>query len=318
VSEHAHEATNRGADTAAGRPQAGAGAPAPTALLRLQGTIGNRAVARMLQRQQAASATGFDAADVEALTAYGEVFKLRQELSAGGGPEGAARLADAKRTAIVKLAVSQVGKVLDEPGPDGNKKGWERLREFYRVACPSYTPQYDKGIKGVGMWAGQKALGESREGLPWSWCAIFGVWAIHQITGIGWFAGKPIGLGELHTFTGKPEDDAAAVKPGDMIARREVWQIEGREKRSDEKALYHHALVASVDTSNPAKPEVTTVNGNGFKQGISLRTEPVRNYLGYYDSLSETDWGKYEQQIRKKYGWAVEAREKAGLAGVSQ
>jgi hypothetical protein len=50
---------------------------------------------------------------------------------------------------------------------------------------------YDIGIRTVGMWPAQQP-GQPRSG-PWSWCAIFGVWAIHQITGIGWFAGIPIG-----------------------------------------------------------------------------------------------------------------------------
>jgi hypothetical protein len=292
-------------------------APAPTPhgrLLRLQRTAGNRAVGRLLQRETAAPE--LDQADLDALQAYSEVFKLQQEASAGGGD--AAQLAQAKRAAIVKLALSQVGKVRDEAGPDGNKKGWERLREFYRVACPSYTPQYDVGIKGVGMWAGQKKKGDTKKGLPWSWCAIFGVWAIHQITGIGWFAGKPLGLGKLHTFRGPPEADAAAVQPGDMIARKEKWEIEGRAKREDEDALYHHALVASVDTSDPANPQVTTINGNGYYQGIATKTDPLRNYLGFYDALSETNWETHAEKIRKDYGWAVKAREKAGLPGVSQ
>jgi hypothetical protein len=271
----------------------------------------------MLQRESSAPAESLDAADVEALNAYSDVFKLQQE-GAAGDADHATRLAAAKRAAIVKLALSQVGKVLDERGPDGNKKGWARLREFYRVACPSYVPQYDIGIKGVGMWAGQKTASDPRTG-PWSWCAIFGVWAIHQITGIGWFAAKPIGLGKLHTFTGKPEVDAQAVNPGDMIARKEKWDIEHRKQQDDETAVYHHALVASVNAQDdPKNPQVTTVNGNAMKQGIELRTEPLRNYLGFYDSLSETDSTKYEKQIRKDYSWAVEAREKAGLAGVSQ
>ena len=63
---------------------------------------------------------------------------------------------------------------------------------------------------------------------------------------------------------------------------------------------------------------MTTINGNGWKQGIAPRTEPLKNYLGFYDALSETDWERYEKQIRKDYGWAVKAREKAGVAGVSQ
>ena len=304
-------------DAQAAPPQAEAtatGAGSQALLLGLQRTVGNRAVSRMLQRQAAAA---FDEADVAALKAYGKVFELQQE-RATSGVDNTTQLADAKRAAIVALARSQIGKVLDEPGPDGYKKGWERLREFYRVACPSYVPQYDIGIKGVGMWAGQNKKDDSREGLPYSWCAIFGVWAIHQITGIGWFAGTPIGLGPVHGFTGKPEVDAAAVKPGDIIVRKEAWQLEGREKGEKELPLNHHALVGSVDVTDPRNPKVTTINGNGWKQGIEPRTEPLRNYVGYYDSLSETDWEKSAQQIRKKYGWAVKEREKAGLAGVSQ
>jgi hypothetical protein len=305
-------AENDGRAPATAAPAAPAREDPRARLLRLQRTAGNRAVVRMLQREAAPAAAELDAADMDALKAYSDLHKLQQQ----GGDE--AQLADAKRAAIVKLALSQVGKVLDEPGPDGGKKGWERLREFYRVACPSYTPAYDVGIKGLHMWAGQKAAGESKQGLPWSWCAIFGVWAIHQITGIGWFAGTPIGLGKLISFTGRPEADAEAVQPGDMIVRKEKWVIEGRPRDKDEDYLNHHALVAAVDTTDPANPQVTTVNGNGVKQGIATKTDPLKNYLGYYDSLSETDWDKYDEQLRKKYGWAVKAREKAGLPGVSQ
>jgi hypothetical protein len=106
-----------------------------------------------------------------------------------------------------------------------------------------------------------------------------------------------------------------------MIARKEQWVIEHREQTDEEKKrgpVYHHALVAWVNTDNPQRPVVTTVNGNAWRQGIELRPEPITNYLGFYDSLSETDGDKYEKQIRQEFGWAVKAREQAGLPGVSR
>lgn len=285
-------------------PVPAAAEPAPQASLaglvtRLQRTAGNRAVVRLLAREPAAPpAATLDQADIEALQAYGKVHQLAQ---AGAD---AATSAPAKREAIVKLALSQVGKVRDEDRGDGKKIGAERLKEFYRVACPSYHPGYDYGIERVGMWAAQTKDDRTKTGKPWSWCAIFGVWAIRQITGIGSFAGEPIGLGKVKFFTGKPERDAAAVKPGDLICRKEQYAIEKREKPPDADNLNHQCLVASVDASDPLQPKVTTVNGNGYYQAIHVRTEPLSYYWGYYDSLSETDVGAYEERLKKRYGHA--------------
>lgn len=269
-------------------PQAEAAEPAaaePAAaslqglVTRLQRTAGNRAVVRMLAREAAPPPVeALDQADLDALQAYGKVFQLQQS-----GAD-AASSAPAKREAIVKLALSQVGKVRDEDRGDGKKKGAERLKEFYRVACPSYKPWYDYGIERVGGWAGQTPQDHTKTGKPWSWCAIFGVWAIHQITGVGTFAGKPYGLGPAIMFSQKGAKDN--VKPGDIIVRREQYDIEGREK--DKDPLNHQCLVANVDRSDPKKPTVTTINGNGYYQAIHVRTEPLSYYSGYYDSLSET------------------------------
>jgi hypothetical protein len=310
VSEHARAEPQAepAPPSAAERPPA---ASLPGLVTQLQRTAGNRAVVQLLARAPAAPpAEALDQKDMDALQAYGKVFQLQQS-----GAD-AATTAPAKREAIVKLALSQVGKVRDEDRGDGKKKGAERLKEFYRVACPSYNPSYDKGIETPGMWAGQQKKGDSREGLPWSWCAIFGVWAIRQITGIGSFAGQPIGLGPVHRFLKlKPEERAAAVKPGDLICRREEYEIKGQPKPEPFKPLNHQCLVASVDDSG-AEPKVTTINGNGYYQEIHVRTEPLSYYWGYYDSLSQTDVEAYEKRIRKDYGWAVKLREKAGLPGV--
>ena len=268
---------------------------------RLQRTAGNRAVVRMLAREAAPTpAATLDQADLEALQAYGKVHQL-----AVAGAD-AASSAPAKREAIVKLALSQVGKVRDEDRGDGKKKGAERLKEFYRVACPSYQPFYDYGIERVGGWAGQTKKDHTKTAKPWSWCAIFGVWAIRQITGIGSFAGEPIGLGKVHYLKGKPERDAAAIQPGDMICRREQYAIEGRDKPPGVDNLNHQCLVASVSTDDPAKPTVTTINGNGPYQSIYVRTEPLSWYWGYYDSLSETNVEAFEAKL-------AQDREKRGL-----
>ena len=246
---------------------------------RLQRTAGNRAVVRLLAREAAAPpAATLDQADLEALQAYGKVHQL-----AVAGAD-AATSAPAKREAIVKLALSQVGKVRDKDRGDGKKVGAERLKEFYRVACPSYQPWYDYGIERVGGWAGQTPTDHTKTAKPWSWCAIFGVWAIHQITGVGTFAGKPNGLGRPIYFSEKGAKEN--VKRGDMIVRREQYDIEGREK--DKDPLNHQCLVADVDRSDPKKPAVTTINGNGPSQSIYVKTEPLSWYSGYYDSLSET------------------------------
>ena len=236
-------------------PQAEAAAPAaaepapaaalPGLVMRLQRTAGNRAVVRMLARE-AAPVAELDQADLEALQAYGKVFALQQS-----GAD-AASSADAKREAIVKLALSQVGKVRDEDRGDGKKKGAERLKEFYRVACPELHARVrlrDRDAR--HCWAAQTPKDLTKTAKPWSWCAIFGVWAIRQITGIGSFAGEPIGLGKVHYFTGKPARDAAAVQKGDLICRKEQYAIEGKEKPPDVDNLNHQCLVASVNAEDP-------------------------------------------------------------------
>jgi hypothetical protein len=261
-------------------------------MLALQRAVGNRAVGRLIQRQSATAPT-WDEAEVEALVSYSRSREAAIASAAAPGDSGLKDAAKAaRREAIVKLALSQVGKVIDEPGPDGNKVGWERLREFYRVACPSYQPWYDWGIKTVNMWAGQKPGDDpkkDRQGKPWSWCAIFGVWAINSITGVGKFAVNPIGLGPVH-YLSKHKTRLAraqAVQPGDMICRKEEWQIAGKtEKPEGVDNLNHQCLVASVDLSNEADPQVTTVNGNGVKQAIYVRTESIDRYWGYYNALT--------------------------------
>jgi hypothetical protein len=277
-------------------PTTAQAAPAPSMhglVTRLQRTAGNRAVVRLLAREAAPAAAAIDQADIDALLAYRQVFELAQ---AGAD---AASSAPAKRAAIVKLALSQVGKVRDEDRGDGKKVGAERLKEFYRVACPSYTPAYDYGIERVGMWAAQTAKDKTKDHKPWSWCAIFGVWAIRQITGIGSFAGAPLGLGKVHYLSGK---DASGPQPGDLICRKEQYAIDKREKPADAQELNHQCLVAAVDRTDPGAPKVTTVNGNGPYQSIYTRTEPLSWYWGYYDSLSETDVGAFEEGLKKRYG----------------
>jgi hypothetical protein len=251
----------------------------PGLVRHLQRTAGNRAVVRMLSREPAAvAAPALDQADMTALEAYGKVHQL-----AVTGAD-AATSGPAKRDAIVKLALSQVGKVRDEDRGDGKKVGAERLKEFYRVACRGYKEWYAYGIERVGGWAGQTPTDHTKTAKPWSWCAIFGVWAIHQVTGVGSFAGKPYGLGPPISFSEKGAKDR--VKRGDIIVRREQYDIEGREK--DKDPLNHQCLVGDVDRSDPKKPMVTTINGNGPYQSIYVKTEPLSWYSGYYDSLSET------------------------------
>ena len=292
-----HQHANAAENTA--QTQVAAATPAPASfgerVLALQRMAGNRAVSQLVQRETAAAAQpSWDPAEFEALLAYSRSREAAIASRAAPGDLGLKSEAEAsQRAAIVKLAESQVGKVLDVPGPDGFKVGWERLREFYRVACPSYHPGYDWGIKTVNMWAGQKEGDDpklDRAGKPWSWCAIFAVWAIHQITGIGQFKEVPIGLGKVHFLVnlGTPLERAQAVKPGDIICRKEEWQIAGLPKKPEGvQNLNHQCLVKSVDVSNENDPQVTTINGNGLKQAIHIRTEPLSRYWGFYNSFSQ-------------------------------
>jgi hypothetical protein len=262
----------------------------------LQRTAGNRAVGRLLQREAATEAPATETwseAEIEAILLTNRARTMAHQ---GGDP---AEVAAAKRAAIVKLAMSQVGKVEDRDRGDHKKVGAERLKEFYRVAYAGYNPSLDYGIEHVGLYAGMTDTDRAKKGKPWSWCAIFGVWAIRSVTGIGSFAETPIGLGPVHFFKRSLQDTAAAIKPGDMIIRKEPYEIAGKPKEPDAQDLNHQCLVASIDSSDPAHPTVTTVNGNGEWQRIHVRTEPLSYYKGWYDSLSQTNLEAFEKELGK-------------------
>jgi hypothetical protein len=114
------------------------------------------------------------------------------------------------------------------------------------------------------------------------------MWAIHQVTGRGTFAGAPIGIGPVIPFYSKqtPLQHAQAVKPGDMIVRREQWDIDRQTKPDDKDPVNHQCLVTAVDVTDPMRPMVTTINGNGPWQAIHVRTERLSHYSGYYNALT--------------------------------
>jgi hypothetical protein len=136
---------------------------------------------------------------------------------------------DAKRQAIVDLAVSQAGTVVSVNRGDNSKIGWERIARFYEVAqeeyngsdqfkrtrdtegAPTDTPTETdlKKSKLAGIKAANKFANDKTG--DWSWCGIFTVWAIRSILGKGSWNAGPQGFGEKKTT------DLTNAKKGDII-----------------------------------------------------------------------------------------------------
>ena len=165
---------------------------------------------------------------------------------------------EAQRDAIVSIALGEVGKVLDTDRGDGRKVGADRLKTYYRETVPGYTPEvYDKGIETPGWWPGGSTAHEQVG--AWSWCGIFATWAIRQVTGIGGWAGGPLGFS---LFIGDPK----LAQKGDLLYKK--------------GGLQHRCIVVANDGAN-----VTTVNGNGKAQAIHVQTLPISEYHGFHDVL---------------------------------
>jgi hypothetical protein len=102
-----------------------------------------------------------------------DVEELGEAVAAGGAARNEGE--EAARSAIVSIALGEVGKVLDTDRGDGKKVGAERLRTYYRETVPDYTPEvYDKGIDSPGWFPGGTQAKEQRG--AWSWCGIYATW----------------------------------------------------------------------------------------------------------------------------------------------
>jgi Putative peptidoglycan binding domain len=200
-----------------------------------------------------------DGATLEERMQQKDVAELGEAVAAGSSARSEGE--EAARSAIVSIALGEVGKVLDTDRGDGKKVGAERLRTYYRETVPDYTPEiYDKGIDTPGWYPGGTQAKEQRG--AWSWCGIYATWAIRQVTGVGGWAGGPLGF---PVWVGDPK----LAQKGDLLYKK--------------GGLQHRCIVVANDGTN-----VTTVNGNGVAQAIHVQTLPVSEYHGFHDVLKAT------------------------------
>lgn len=217
----------------------------------------------------------------------------RKEVARGGGS------AFATRQQIVSLAQSQVGKVFSSDRGDGKKHGWERILRYYEVAYegtmaeikekgkPTMTQpffssnfgenteeiagkdQTDKGLPQPvkdTMAAGKFSF--PNPGGPWSWCAIFAMWAIRAVTGNGRWDGK------VNDLEWVADPKLTNAKRGDLLY-----------VKSDNQ---HHCILAEEpDPANPDGP-YETIEGNLEAQEIRRDKRWVSaNLRGYYKAVKD-------------------------------
>ncbi|MBV9210621.1 MAG: DUF4157 domain-containing protein [Acidobacteria bacterium] len=214
----------------------------------------------------------------------------RKEVERGGSS------AFATRQQIVSLAQSQVGKVFSSDRGDGKKHGWERIMRYYEVAYegtmwnsaakgkpPKLEPYFKANFgentedvidKESGLPTAVKdtmAAGKfsfPNPGGPWSWCAIFAVWAIRAVTGKGRWDGKPYEL----EWVADPK--LTNAKRGDLLY-----------VKSDNQ---HHCILA--EEPDPAHPDgpYETIEGNLEGQEVRHTKRWVSaNLHGYYKAVKD-------------------------------
>ena len=197
--------------------------------------------------------------------------------------------AGSQRQAAVELAKAEAGKVsAKEPGPDGNRTGWERLLEYFRTtfgedrilpvgAGFQQDTVNEAQIRTISTFRGDVMGGDGltvlhdqeRDAMP-SWCGIFAFWALNK-------GGIPLRKWRLGQSIIPP--DAAlpgghVPQPGDIAWRRE---------------FSHYALVASADATT-----VTTVNGNTAGDDnvggqIQVLTHPRSHWYAFFDPTRMMD-----------------------------
>ncbi len=105
---------------------------------------------------------------------------------------------------------------------------------------------------------------------PWSWCAIFTMWAVKSVTGRGLWAAAPVGL--KSTTVGKASDFKGARR-GDILAIR--------------SSNSHHVLLAKDPSPDPTDDELLeAVEGNIEIQGVRhSKRWRVKNVAKYFSAV---------------------------------
>lgn len=195
---------------------------------------------------------------------------------------------DAKRQAVVDLAISQAGTVVAVDRGDGSKIGWERIARFYEVTqeelngpdqfkrtrdaegTPVDTPRETDlsksklaGIKAANKFANNKTA-------DWSWCGIFAVWALRTILGKGNWKQQPVGFGDKKTT------ELTKAKKGDII----------NIKDSSNPNNHHFLLAEDIPADATNSYILYAVEGNIDLQGIKATHRwKLSDVAGYYSTV---------------------------------
>lgn len=167
--------------------------------------------------------------------------------------------AESVRQQVVELVESMVGKVQNKSGDDGNKIGWQHMKNFYEVAykiddLEKERSWWMKDIKGVG-----KKVND--------WCGIFGVWAWRKAGLPVYWNTRIIGC----PYRGKMQ----LLGPGDIVIIKKSVN-----------PYNHHCIVKSVDGEN-----VVTVDGNQGMDSIQIKNRKLKDIEIFY-SVAEAFSGK--------------------------
>ncbi len=217
--------------------------------------------------------------------------------------------AEAARQAAVDHARGEKGKVnADQSGPDGNRQGWERLKEYFETslgkdkvipATAAFAPGVvsEADIRKKRMIEGPvpahperpAAAGPyRRDALP-SWCGIFAFWALHKggIPMKTWRLGEPIIGPEAAYGPGyKP-------RPGDIAYKQDYS---------------HFALVEQT-----VGDQVRTINGNTSGEDnmgaqVEVREDPLSVWHAFFNPL-ELAQGEVREPQAKEERQSRELRE---------
>jgi peptidoglycan hydrolase-like protein with peptidoglycan-binding domain len=163
-------------------------------------------------------------------------------------PTGGNTAVNAKRQAVISIAMAQVGSVRakEKGGKEGNKDlrlGHARLLEFFNTAygSPGSGRYHEHEVKFLGP------------GLQ-DWCGIFLLWA-YKSAGVDvgtWQAGATIS--EVAGMEAIPDSQ---VQPGDNGLQPMVKVFDKEQNKTVEKNTQHQFIVAAVDGKS-----LTTIEGN--------------------------------------------------------
>jgi hypothetical protein len=166
------------------------------------------------------------------------------------------------RDDIVAAARGEQDAVNDVGGEDGNKKGWERLKQYFEAALGdddifARGQSYVDGIKKANQFV---SWTDDNGEHHLDWCGLFCVWALRQANiDSRWVIGRgPEGrirdAGPNGDQERPPRTDWDNLQPGDILVRN--------------PQTVHHCIVTAFDGTN-----ISTMNGNWYYQGVAEVTD---------------------------------------------